>query len=48
MNGSTQVTKENARVSANRTSAKDGGTQGYKKGRLANVATSKNSNLNIK
>jgi len=48
MNGSTQVTKENARVSTNRTSAEDGGTQGYKKGRLANVATSKNSNLNIK
>ena len=48
MNGSTQVTKENAKVSLGRTSAKDGGTQGYKKSNLANVTTSKNSNLNIK
>lgn len=47
-NASTQVTKENAKVSLNRTSAKDGGTQGYKKSNLANVTTSKNSNLNIK
>ena len=48
MNGSTQVTKENAKVSLGRISAKDGGTQGYKKSNLANVTTSKNSNLNIK
>tara|TARA_R110002012_G_scaffold23774_1_gene80228 strand:+ start:299 stop:982 length:684 start_codon:yes stop_codon:yes gene_type:complete len=47
-NAPTTVEKDNARVSLNQPTAKQGGTQGYKKDKIANVATSKNSNLNIK